>query len=47
MRGVLNYVPGNTILHRLKGQLAAIGLLDHSEQTVTIMEAFRAGNTAV
>ena len=36
----------NTILHRLKGQLAAIGLLDHSEQTVTIMEAFRAGNTA-
>ena len=36
----------NTILHRLKGQLAAIGLLDHSEQTVAIMEAFRAGNTA-
>ncbi|MBO4620299.1 MAG: response regulator [Victivallales bacterium] len=35
-----------TILHRLKGQLAAIGLLDHSEQTVTIMEAFRSGNTA-
>jgi len=36
----------NTILHRLKGQLAAIGLLDHSEQTVTMMEAFRSGNTA-
>ena len=35
----------NTILHRLKGQLAAIGLLDHSEQTVTMMEAFRSGNT--
>ena len=35
-----------TILHRLKGQLAAIGLLDHSEQTVTMMEAFRSGNTA-
>lgn len=33
-----------TILHRLKGQLAAIGLLDHSEQTVTMMEAFRSGN---
>ena len=35
-----------TILHRLKGQLAAIGLLDHSEQTVTMMNAFRSGNTA-
>ena len=31
------------LLHRLKGQLAAIGLLDHSEKTVTIMEAFREG----
>ena len=32
------------ILHRLKGQLAAIGLLDHSEQTVTMMDAFKSGN---
>lgn len=31
------------LLHRLKGQLAAIGLLNHSEKTVTIMEAFREG----
>ena len=31
------------LLHRLKGQLAAIGLLDHSEKTITIMEAFREG----
>lgn len=31
------------LLHRLKGQLAAIGLLDHSEKTVTIIEAFREG----
>lgn len=29
------------LLHRLKGQLAAIGLLEHSEQTVTMMDAFR------
>jgi predicted hotdog family 3-hydroxylacyl-ACP dehydratase len=29
------------ILQRLKGQLAAIGLLEFSEQTVTIMQAFR------
>ena len=29
------------LLHRLKGQLAAIGLLEHSEQTVAIMEAIR------
>ena len=33
-----------TILHRLKGQLAAIGLLDHSEQTVAMMNAFRNGH---
>ncbi len=31
------------LLHRLKGMLAAIGLLDHSEKTVTLMEAFREG----
>ena len=36
----------SAILHRLKGQLAAIGLLDHSEQTVTMMQAFKSGNTA-
>ncbi|MCQ2396146.1 MAG: response regulator [Lentisphaeria bacterium] len=30
-----------TLLHRLKGQLAAIGLLEHSEQTVAMMDAFR------
>ena len=29
------------LLHRLKGQLAAIGLLEHSEQTIAIMDAFR------
>ena len=29
------------LLHRLKGMLAAIGLLEHSEKTVAIMEAFR------
>jgi signal transduction histidine kinase/CheY-like chemotaxis protein len=29
------------ILQRLKGQLVSIGLTEHSEQTVTIMEAFR------
>lgn len=29
------------LLHRLKGQLAAIGLLEHSEQTVAMMDAFR------
>lgn len=29
------------ILQRLKGQLVSIGLIDHSEQTVTIMETFR------
>jgi signal transduction histidine kinase/CheY-like chemotaxis protein len=29
------------ILQRLKGQLVSIGLLDQSEQTVTIIEAFR------
>ncbi len=37
---------GNTqetlaLLHRLKGQLAAIGLIDHSEKTVAIMDAFK------
>ncbi|MGN0866344.1 MAG: response regulator [Oligosphaeraceae bacterium] len=31
------------LLHRLKGMLAAIGLLEHSEKTVSIMEAFREG----
>ena len=31
------------LLHRLKGMLAAIGLLEHSEKTVTLMEAFREG----
>lgn len=32
------------ILQRLKGQLVSIGLLDHSEQTVTMMEAFRSAD---
>jgi len=32
------------ILQRLKGQLVSIGLIDHSEQTVTIMEAFRSAD---
>lgn len=32
------------ILQRLKGQLAAIGLLDHSEQTVAIMNLIREGD---
>ncbi len=31
------------LLHRLKGMLAAIGLLEHAEKTVSIMEAFREG----
>mgnify|MGYP001057045337 FL=1 len=29
------------ILQRLKGQLVSIGLVEHSEQSVQIMEAFR------
>ncbi len=32
------------ILQRLKGQLVSIGLIDHSEQTVTMMEAFRSAD---
>ncbi len=32
------------ILQRLKGQLVSVGLLDQSEQTVTIMQAFKTNN---
>ncbi|MBO7741281.1 MAG: response regulator, partial [Victivallales bacterium] len=38
-----NEAETTAILQRLKGQLSAIGLAEHSEQCVTIMEAFREG----